>query len=191
MESVIKLINEENHVRYDSTEDEANLIYYIMRIDKTFEDTVRPGRAIGDFCGCIPYWGTEEHCRDPFEAYKYVVFNNMVHGKEQDNLMKHRVISFDEDIYILPNDAAKFAEYLIRELYNEYISVYGVHLDKRNIHIHLGINTINRFNGKRFNVPNEKIRLTDITRAWVKKQEKSIENDICLRYRYEKYLGIS
>ena len=46
MESVIKLINEENHVRYDSAEDEANLIYYIMRIDKTFEDTVRPGRAI-------------------------------------------------------------------------------------------------------------------------------------------------
>lgn len=190
METVIKLINEENHVRYDSAEDEANLIYYIMRTDKTFADRVRPGRAIGDFCGCIPYWGPEEYRSDPFEAYKYVVFNNMVHGKEQDNLMKHRVISFDEDSYILPDDAAKFAEYLIRELYNDYISVYGVHLDKRNIHIHLGINTINRSDGKRFNVSNERIRLADITRAWVKKHEEFIGNDVYLKDCYEKYLGI-
>ena len=44
------------------------MIYYIYDICKTNYDSVRPGHAIGEFNGCIPFIGPEYMSHDPEEV---------------------------------------------------------------------------------------------------------------------------
>lgn len=189
--SYIKFINEDNNISYNTKTDVEQLIYYIYGGMKSSEDTVRPGGAIGDFNGCIPFIGPEYMSHDPYSATNLILLNNRLWGHETEDLMKHRVISFRDIDYILPEDAYDLAVYLIHELYNDYITVFAVHLDTEMIHIHIGVNTVNRKNGNRFSVPFEKKRMIALVSAWKTVHDERIDNDIKLKDKYEKYLFVN
>lgn len=189
--SYIKFINEDNNISYNTVKDVEQLIYYIYGGMKSSEDTIRPGGVIGDFNGCIPFIGPEYMSHDPYAATNLILLNNRLWGHEAEDLMKHRVISFRDIDYILPKDAYDLAVYLIHELYNDYITVFGVHLDTEMIHIHIGINTVNRWNGNRFSVSFEKKRMRALVSAWKTVHDERIDNDIKLKDKYEKYLFVN
>lgn len=177
-------VNTKDGVAYNTEEDLAYVVYYVYDCTKTMEDTVRPGHAVGNFVGCYPFIGPQDLIYDEGEVSKYMILNNRIYGKSDGNLIRHWVISFAKDDYIMPQDAANLGNYLIHAIGENYISAFGVHLDKKCIHIHLIINCISWRDGKRYDVPYEYRWIRSMVDGWYRAHVENTLHD----HRYEKYL---
>lgn len=185
--SAIKFVNEENKISYDTSVSLENIIYYIYNECKTSFDSVRPGHAIGDFVGCSAFFGTSEQMLMPEYVVSQMLANNQAYGKMEGNLIKHRIISFDESDCVKPYEALGLAQYIANAYGEKYITAFGIHLDSKNIHIHLAIDTISWIDGKRFSVGFERNWLYSMIKTWENAREKRFaaneaEWDKCLKY---------
>ena len=190
MSYLIKYINESDKIEYRKFSDVERFVYYIYGDLKSVYDEIRPGHSLGEFNGFMPCIGGEDYCHDPWEAAYQILLNIRMYGYSDGDtdFMKHRIISFNKYDYILPQDAENLAKYLISSIYPDYITLFGVHLNTSQIHIHLGINTINYMNGNKFDVPFEKLRLERLARKWLDNHYENLENDPKLKGQYERYL---
>lgn len=189
MSYIIKFVNEYNNKEYTNLEAVDNLIYYIYDICKTNYDSVRPGHAIGEFNGCIPFIGPEYMSHDPEEVdFMMRLHLDVYTNKDKSvDLIKHRIVSFHKYDLILPNDALNLAETIIKDIYKDYLSVYAVHLDKKYIHIHLAISTYNIWNGNRFDISKEYKRLDTLVHNWYNNHLDYIDKT-CSSGIYDRYL---
>lgn len=186
----VKFINEECKVKYNDINTLYNLVTYIYGGTKSVFDTVRSGVEIKDYNGCIPFLGPEWLSHDPEVVFDQILLNCQLYGyadKDVD-LMKHRVISFDKYEYILPGDVDFLAKMIISNLYNDYVSVYGVHMDTKQIHIHLGIHTVNIHNGNRFCISYEKNNMINIIHRFLDQLNYRIDKELNGHQRYERIL---
>lgn len=186
----IIFVNEEKSISYNTENDIRGLIRYMMNPDKTMFDEKRPGHMIGDFAGCSVMWGTREMELDSEHVANRMIANNRAHGKTEGNLIKHRVISFHELDYIMPNEANELAAYLAKAYGESYITAYAVHVDTCNIHIHLAVNTIGWLDGKRFSISYESRWLHSIVNNWMASRDINLSYDYKKMNKIEEYYGI-
>lgn len=187
--SIIKFINEENGQTYDTEDSVYNLIYYIFDSGKTMYDEVRPGKMLGEFVGCSRFLGSESQEKDESLVATLMIVNNKVYGKNKGNLLKHRVISFEEMEYVLPIEAFQLAQYLANAYGENYITAFGVHLDKKNVHIHLAIDTVSWRDGKRFSISYEKRWLSAMVGNWQRVHDENLFRNMDALKKHEKYVG--
>lgn len=187
--SFIKLINEKDHVTYDTEASVENLIYYIYDICKTTYDHVRPGNALGDHVGCSYFFGTQEQMLLPECIVAQMLANNRAYGKIEGDLIKHRMISFDEIDRVMPYEAFRLARYIANAYGERYITAFGVHLDTKNIHIHLAVDTISWRDGKRFSISYEWNWLHSMLTGWEKARDKIFMDDEREWEKRSKYYG--
>lgn len=145
---------------------------------------------IGDFAGCSVMWGTREMELDSEHVANRMIANNRAHGKTEGNLIKHRVVSFHELDYIMPNEANELAAYLAKAYGESYITAYAVHVDTCNIHIHLAVNTIGWLDGKRFSISYESRWLHSIVNNWMANRDINLSYDYKKMNKIEEYYGI-
>lgn len=187
---VIKLVNEENKISYDTEESIYNLIYYIFNDCKTTCDDVRPGNVVGDFVGCSHFFGPEYWGIQPGWVAMQMIANNQSYGKRENNLLKHRIISFSIDECVVPHEALKLARHIANAYGEKYITAYGVHLDGRNIHIHLAVDCISWMDGKRFSISYELKWLRAIIEKWLTEYINDLLMNPKKNKKYEQYFGI-
>ena len=189
MSHIIKLINENNNKSYTNLEAVETLINYIYDICNSNFDSARPGHAIGEFNGCIPFIGPEYMSHDPDKVFEQFKLNAMVYGNyDKRDLVKHRIISFHKYDYILPKDAYNLGVLVSNTIYCNYLSAFGVHLNTENIHIHIVLSAYDIWTGKRFDFPFEYNRLDRIVHDWYNTHLDTLESVSGLKEQYEKYL---
>ncbi|MDR2024599.1 MAG: relaxase/mobilization nuclease domain-containing protein [Hungatella sp.] len=183
----IKFVNEENGQRYDTEDSIYNLAAYIFNICKTTCDETRPGHMIGDFVGCSHFFGSEVQEKQEDLVAMQMIANNRAYGKCHNNLIKHRIITFRDLDFILPNEAFDLARYAANAYGEKYMTAFGVHMDTKQIHIHLMINAISWRDGGRFSQSFELKWLQSMVGSWLNKRDESqmlnpYEVERCLKY---------
>lgn len=187
--SIIKAVNETNHQRYDTEDSVCRLIYYIFNDCKTSCDDIRPGKAIGDFVGCFPFMGSEDQEKQAEWVVTQMLVNNRSYGQFFGNLLKHRVVSLPNCECILPGEALELARYLAEAYGENYITAYGVHLDTKNIHIHLAIDAVSWKNGRRFSISYELKWLYAMVESWSSRRLEELSKDPKRSRRCDQYYG--
>lgn len=132
----IELKNE----KYETLEDLKHLLQYILRLDKTAEDSQRANTITNTLAGCQPAMIPNEYLCDPSSVYHLMLFEVRRRHKGIPQFAKHRIVSFAATDCILPQDVVSLAE-RIASIYakNGYITAYGIHADRFNVHIHFAV----------------------------------------------------
>ena len=132
----IELKNE----KYETLEDLKRLLQYILRLDKTAEDSQRANTITNTLAGCQPAMIPNEYLCDPSSVYHLMLFEVRRRHKGIPQFAKHRIVSFAATDCILPQDVVSLAE-RIASIYakNGYITAYGIHADRFNVHIHFAV----------------------------------------------------
>ena len=134
--SYIELKND----KYETLEDLKRLLQYILRLDKTAEDSQRANTITNTLAGCQPAMIPNEYLCDPSSVYHLMLFEVRRRHKGIPQFAKHRIVSFAATDCILPQDVVSLAE-RIASIYakNGYITAYGIHADRFNVHIHFAV----------------------------------------------------
>ena len=124
--SYIELKND----KYETLEDLKRLLQYILRLDKTAEDSQRVNTITNTLAGCQPAMIPNEYLCDPSAVYHLMLFEVRRRHKGIPQFAKHRIVSFAATDCILPQDVVSLAE-RIASIYakNGYITAYGIHAD--------------------------------------------------------------
>lgn len=132
----IELKNE----KYETLEDLKRLLHYILRLDKTAEDSQRANTITNTLAGCQPAMIPNEYLCDPSSVYHLMLFEVRRRHKGIPQFAKHRIVSFAATDCILPQDVVSLAE-RIASIYAKkgYITAYGIHADRFNVHIHFAV----------------------------------------------------
>ena len=132
----IELKNE----KYETLEDLKRLLHYILRLDKTAEDSQRANTITNTLAGCQPAMIPNEYLCDPSAVYHLMLFEVRRRHKGIPQFAKHRIVSFAATDCILPQDVVSLAE-RIASIYAKkgYITAYGIHADRFNVHIHFAV----------------------------------------------------
>lgn len=122
----IELKNE----KYETLEDLKRLLHYILRLDKTAEDSQRANTITNTLAGCQPAMIPNEYLCDPSSVYHLMLFEVRRRHKGIPQFAKHRIVSFAATDCILPQDVVSLAE-RIASIYAKkgYITAYGIHAD--------------------------------------------------------------
>lgn len=135
---ILKLVNEP----YKTEADLIRLIKYIWRKDKILH------HLYGSYGTRID---TPELAAEDFLETKKIF------DKYPSTLAHHKIISFENGLLSIPQEAFEIAEEIITYYTDNFQVVYGVHEDKnenydinKNYHIHLVINSVNYNTGKIF-----------------------------------------
>lgn len=117
----IELKNE----KYETLEDLKRLLHYILRLDKTAEDSQRANTITNTLAGCQPAMIPNEYLCDPSSVYHLMLFEVRRRHKGIPQFAKHRIVSFAATDCILPQDVVSLAE-RIASIYakNGYITAY-------------------------------------------------------------------
>lgn len=131
----IELKNE----KYETLEDLKRLLHYILRLDKTAEDSQRANTITNTLAGCQPAMIPNEYLCDPSAVYNLMLFEVRRRHKGIPQFAKHRIVSFAATDCILPQDVVSLAE-RIASIYakNGYITAYGIHADAAIAHVGQG-----------------------------------------------------
>ena len=132
----IELKNE----KYETLEDLKRLLHYILRLDKTAEDSQRANTITNTLAGCQPAMIPNEYLCDPSSVYHLMLFEVRRRHKGIPQFAKQRIVSFAATDCILPQDVVSLAE-RIASIYAKkgYITAYGIHADRFNVHIHFAV----------------------------------------------------
>lgn len=134
---IVKPVNE----KYKAETDLTNLIHYVWRKDK----------AIHQLCGS---YGARMD--SPKVAAQDFLETGRIFDKHPSTLACHKVISFEDELFSVPQQALETAEEIAAYYTEDFQVVYGVHEDRnyadinKNYHIHLIVNSVNYRNGKIF-----------------------------------------
>ena len=117
----IELKNE----KYETLEDLKRVLHYILRLDKTAEDSQRANTITNTLAGCQPAMIPNEYLCDPSAVYNLMLFEVRRRHKGIPQFAKHRIVSFAATDCILPQDVVSLAE-RIASIYakNGYITAY-------------------------------------------------------------------
>lgn len=126
--------------KYETLEDLKHLLQYILRLDKTAEDSQRANTITNTLAGCQPAMIPNEYLCDPSSVYHLMLFEVRRRHKGIPQFAKHRIVSFAATDCILPQDVVSLAE-RIASIYAKkgYITAYGIHADRFNVHIHFAV----------------------------------------------------
>lgn len=118
--------------KYETSEDLKHLLQYILRLDKTAEDSQRANTITNTLAGCQPAMIPNEYLCDPSAVYNLMLFEVRRRHKGIPQFAKHRIVSFAATDCILPQDVVSLAE-RIASIYakNGYITAYGIHADAK------------------------------------------------------------
>ena len=86
---------------------------------------------------------------DAYNAIAQMQYIKEIWYKNKGRRIRHFILSFDRSEYIEIDDALVLG-YKICQYYQEYQSVYGVHTDTDNLHIHFAVNTVSFIDGKMY-----------------------------------------
>lgn len=119
----IELKNE----KYETLEDLKRLLHYILRLDKTAEDSQRANTITNTLAGCQPAMIPNEYLCDPSSVYHLMLFEVRRRHKGIPQFAKHRIVSFAATDCILPQDVVSLAE-RIASIYAKkgYITAYSI-----------------------------------------------------------------
>lgn len=113
------------------------VIKYITNPEKT-----RPELIKGFNC-------SPQHANEEFTLNKLLWDKAVEDGKNR--MLVHFVQSFDVEDNITPELASEIASKLLQhEMFNGYQGIYVTHVDRQHIHTHFVIDTVNKENGKKW-----------------------------------------
>ncbi len=150
---------EGKRITYKTLSSVKRLINYILREDKT-----RDYLKGGILCNADT-------------AYEEFILTKAIHDKlpteklSRSNQVFHFVQSFKEE-EVTPELAKKIADELLEfDLFKGFQVVYATHVDKKHIHTHFAINSVNYGNGLRWHISNYDL-----------KKLKDYSDEICRKY---------
>lgn len=155
--------------KYETSEDLKHLLQYILRLDKTAEDSQRANTITNTLAGCQPAMIPNEYLCDPSAVYHLMLFEVKRRQKGTTQFAKHRIVSFAATDCVLPQDVVSLAE-RIASIYakNGYITAYGIHADRFNVHIHFAVCAVSFQTQNMFHIQWEAERkmLVSVTNQW-------------------------
>ena len=80
--------------KYETSEDLKHLLQYILRLDKTAEDSQRANTITNTLAGCQPAMIPNEYLCDPSSVYHLMLFEVRRRHKGIPQFAKHRIVSF-------------------------------------------------------------------------------------------------
>ena len=176
----IELKNE----KYETLEDLKRLLHYILRLDKTAEDSQRANTITNTLAGCQPAMIPNEYLCDPSSVYHLMLFEVRRRHKGIPQFAKHRIVSFAATDCILPQDVVSLAE-RIASIYakNGYITAYGIHADRFNVHIHFAVCAVSFQTQNMFHIQwkSEWKMLVTVTNQWKSEFDEMLQNNIQMR----------
>lgn len=166
----IELKNE----KYETLEDLKRLLHYILRLDKTAEDSQRANTITNTLAGCQPAMIPNEYLCDPSLVYHLMLFEVRRRHKGIPQFAKHRIVSFAATDCILPQDVVSLAE-RIASIYAKkgYITAYGIHADRFNVHIHFAVCAVSFQTQNMFHI------------QWESEFDEMLQNNIQMRQSRE------
>ena len=166
----IELKNE----KYETLEDLKRLLHYILRLDKTAEDSQRANTITNTLAGCQPAMIPNEYLCDPSSVYHLMLFEVRRRHKGIPQFAKHRIVSFAATDCILPQDVVSLAE-RIASIYAKkgYITAYGIHADRFNVHIHFAVCAVSFQTQNMFDI------------QWKSEFDEMLQNNIQMRQSRE------
>lgn len=166
----IELKNE----KYETLEDLKRLLHYILRLDKTAEDSQRANTITNTLAGCQPAMIPNEYLCDPSSVYHLMLFEVRRRHKGIPQFAKHRIVSFAATDCILPQDVVSLAE-RIASIYAKkgYITAYGIHADRFNVHIHFAVCAVSFQTQNMFHI------------QWESEFDEMLQNNIQMRQSRE------
>jgi len=174
--------------KYETLEDLKRLLQYILRLDKTAEDSRRVNTITNILAGCQPAMIPNEYLCDPSAVYNLMLFEVRRRHKGISQLAKHRIISFAATDCILPQDVVSLAE-RIASIYAQkgYITAYGIHADNVNVHIHFAVCGVSFQTQNMFHIQWEAERkmLETVTNQWKSEFDVMLQNNIQMRQARE------
>lgn len=172
----IQFINESNHLKYYDNNQLQNLIKYVCDTNKTFTDSVRTNPNFqGPFIGCNLCPFAKRQLLDGEVALQQMLFNHKVHTRKVKDFAKHRVISFDPQSLVFPQDLSSLGERIIQFYWQwNYMALYAVHANHINPHIHVVVDAVSFQTGNAFHISFEPEYLKNITLLWWENFEKEI-----------------
>lgn len=180
----IELKNE----KYETLEDLKRLLQYILRLDKTAEDSQRANTITNTLAGCQPAMIPNEYLCDPSSVFHLMLFEVRRRHKGIPQFAKHRIVSFAATDCILPQDVVSLAE-RIASIYakNGYITAYGIHADRFNVHIHFAVCAVSFQTQNMFHIQWEAERkmLVSVTNQWKSEFDEMLQNNIQMRQSRE------
>ena len=182
--SYIELKND----KYETLEDLKRLLQYILRLDKTAEDSQRANTITNTLAGCQPAMIPNEYLCDPSSVYHLMLFEVRRRHKGIPQFAKHRIVSFAATDCILPQDVVSLAE-RIASIYakNGYITAYGIHADRFNVHIHFAVCAVSFQTQNMFHIQwkTEWKMLEMVTNQWKSEFDEMLQNNIQMRQSRE------
>ena len=182
--SYIELKND----KYETLEDLKRLLQYILRLDKTAEDSQRANTITNTLAGCQPAMIPNEYLCDPSSVYHLMLFEVRRRHKGIPQFAKHRIVSFAATDCILPQDVVSLAE-RIASIYakNGYITAYGIHADRFNVHIHFVVCAVSFQTQNMFHIQweSEWNMLVTVTNQWKSEFDEMLQNNIQMRQSRE------
>ena len=180
----IELKNE----KYETLEDLKRLLHYILRLDKTAEDSQRANTITNTLAGCQPAMIPNEYLCDPSSVFHLMLFEVRRRHKGIPQFAKHRIVSFAATDCILPQDVVSLAE-RIASIYAKkgYITAYGIHADRFNVHIHFAVCAVSFQTQNMFHIQWEAERkmLVSVTNQWKSEFDEMLQNNIQMRQSRE------
>ena len=174
--------------KYETLEDLKHLLQYILRLDKTAEDSQRANTITNTLAGCQPAMIPNEYLCDPSAVYHLMLFAVRRRQKGTTQFAKHRIVSFAVTDCILPQDVVSLAE-RIASIYakNGYITAYGIHADRFNVHIHFAVCAVSFQTQNMFHIQWEAERkmLVSVTNQWKSEFDEMLQNNIPMRQSRE------
>ena len=174
--------------KYETLEDLKHLLQYILRLDKTAEDSRRANTITNTLAGCQPAMIPNEYLCDPSAVYNLMLFEIRRRHKEIPQFAKHRIVSFSATDYILPQDVVSLAE-RIASIYAQkgYITAYGIHADNVNVHIHFAVCAVSFQTQNMFHIlwEAERKMLVAVTNQWKSEFDVMLQNNIQMRQARE------
>ena len=162
--------------KYETSEDLKHLLQYILRLDKTAEDSQRANTITNTLAGCQP------------AVYHLMLFAVRRRQKGTTQFAKHRIVSFAVTDCILPQDVVSLAE-RIASIYakNGFITAYGIHADRFNVHIHFAVCAVSFQTQNMFHIQWEAERkmLVSVTNQWKSEFDEMLQNNIQMRQSRE------
>ena len=129
-----------------------------------------------------------EYLCDPSSVYHLMLFEVRRRHKGIPQFAKHRIVSFAATDCILPQDVVSLAE-RIASIYakNGYITAYGIHADRFNVHIHFAVCAVSFQTQNMFHIQWEAERkmLVSVTNQWKSEFDEMLQNNIQMRQSRE------
>lgn len=125
---------------------------------------------------------------DPSAVYNLMLFEVRRRHKGIPQFAKHRIVSFAATDCILPQDVVSLAE-RIASIYarNGFITAYGIHADRFNVHIHFAVCAVSFQTQNMFHIQWEAERkmLVSVTNQWKSEFDEMLQNNIQMRQSRE------